>query len=160
MNKYLKEHLSKYPKMQIEDKIKLIMQGYLGNGHLINDYKKVLNRITNEYESLKNNSINYDLIEKISDNYSRVYLKPYFEKYHSFDLLIEKFIESSKEKKETILFLEELEKLKEFLNNEEKEFLEKYIKEGNYLISHSDIYRTEYHPHYLVINNKYLEGVE
>ena len=139
--------------MKIEDKIKLLMQGYLGNGHLVNDYNKVLKRITEEYEILKKNSINYDLIEKISDNYSRIYLKPYFDKYNSFDNLIKMFIDSSNEQKKEKEFLEELEILKKYLNNEELEFLEKYIERKNYLISHSDIYRKEYHPHYLVVHN-------
>ena len=30
---YLKEHINKYPNMQIEDKIKLIYQGSLGPNH-------------------------------------------------------------------------------------------------------------------------------
>ena len=34
---YLEQHLKKYPLMQIEDKIKLIMQSILGPSHLIND---------------------------------------------------------------------------------------------------------------------------
>lgn len=159
MNNYLEEHLLKYPKMQIEDKIKLLMQGYLGNGHLVNDYEIVLNRITKEYDELKNNSIKYDLIEKISDNYSRVYLKPYFDIYHSFEKLIELFIVSSKEEKNIDGFLLELNKLKTNLNNEEIIFLNKYMEDKNYLISHSNIYRNEYHPHYLVIHNKYIERI-
>ena len=42
---YLEEHLKKYPLMQIEDKIKLLMQATLGPAHLINDKEHVKKRI-------------------------------------------------------------------------------------------------------------------
>mgnify|MGYP003294146753 CR=1 FL=1 len=35
-------------------------------------------------------------------------------------------------------------------------FLDNYLCNKNYLISHSKIYRDEYNPHYLVIHKKYL----
>ena len=37
MNIFLKYHLNKYPKMQNQDKIKLIYQASLGPAHLVND---------------------------------------------------------------------------------------------------------------------------
>mgnify|MGYP005612871587 CR=1 FL=1 len=50
---YLEQHLKKYPLMQIEDKIKLIMQATLGPAHLINDKEKVKARIVEEYNQIK-----------------------------------------------------------------------------------------------------------
>ena len=52
---YLEQHLKKYPLMQIEDKIKLIMQSILGPSHLINDKEKVKTRIINEYNEIFRN---------------------------------------------------------------------------------------------------------
>ena len=37
--------------------------------------------LINEYNECKNNDQDYELIEQISDNYVRVYIKPYYEKY-------------------------------------------------------------------------------
>lgn len=159
MNKYLKIHILKYPKMQIEDKIKLLMQANLGNGHLVTDYEVILNRVSKEYIETKLLNVEYDLIEKISDKYSRIYLKPYYEKHHSFSDLVEIFIESSTKKTSKHKFLKELKKLKHNINNEEIIFLNKYLEEKNFLISHSDIYKNEYHPHYLVIHNKFIERI-
>lgn len=154
MNKYLTYHINKYPKMQIEDKIKLLMQGFLGPGHLVNDYQMVLTRVESELNQISISST--DIYEEISDTFVRVYLKPYYEKYHSFDKLINAFILSSKEEKDFNGFLKELENLKQTLNKDEVNFLNIYLKNKNYLISHSDIYRKLYNPHYLVISKKYI----
>ena len=75
---YLEEHLKKYPLMQIQDKIKLIMQATLGPAHLINDKEKVKARILAEYNQIKDLDYEYELIEHISDKFIRVYLKPYY----------------------------------------------------------------------------------
>lgn len=154
MNKYLEQHLIKYPHMQIEDKIKLLMQGHLGPGHLVNDYELVLKRVSNELHEIQEDD--NEMIEEISDNYVRVYLKPYYAKNHSFDKLVQMFIESSKEEKDYNSFFRELELLKQTLNDSEINYLDIYLESDNYLISHSKTYRDIYHPHYLVIHKKYI----
>lgn len=156
MNKYLEAHIKKYPKMQIEDKIKLLMQAYLGPGHLVNDYDIVLQRVSTEVENIINQEITTEMIEDISDIYVRVHLLPYYKKYKSFDKLIKAFVDSSNDTKNISQFLEELEELKKTLNDKDVLFLESYIKNKNYLISHSEIYRNTYNPHYLVVNKNYL----
>lgn len=155
MNKYLLNHLKKYPKMQVQDKIKLLMQAHLGCGHLVNDYEKVLKRTTDELNEINNS--NDDLIEEISDKYVRVYLKPYFDKYHSFENLIKAFIVSSKEEGNIDAFLKDLESLRYTLDYEDEAFLDEYLEKKEYLISHSKVYKDEYNPHYLVICKKYLQ---
>ena len=154
MNKYLNEHLNKYPLMQIEDKIKLIMQGNLGPGHLVNNYQMVLTRVSKELEELSNT--NQEMIEEISDSYVRIYLAPYYAKYHNFDNLINIFIKSSQEEKDYTNFFNDLKKLRNTLNEEDKKFLDMYLENKDYLISHSKTYRDIYNPHYLVIHKKYL----
>ena len=85
---YLEQHLKKYPLMQIDDKIKLLMQGTLGPAHLINDKEQVRNRIYAEYEQIKDIDYEYDLVEHISDKFVRIYLKPFYERFKTFDNLI------------------------------------------------------------------------
>lgn len=154
---YLKGHLEKYPLMQIEDILKLHLQGILGPAHLVNDYDKAYQRINNEYQSIKDLDYQYELIEEISDEYVRIYLKPYFELKNDFKKLVEAFILSSKEKQDIPLFIKEV---KSLMNEENKGFLTSYLESKNYLISHSEIYRSHYHPHYLVIHKKYLELIK
>ena len=152
---YLDEHLKKYPLMQIEDVLKLYLQGILGPGHNISSYENCLNRTIKEYESITNNQ--YDEIEEnISDEYVRIYLYPYFQKEKSFELLVKYFVLSSQDKGDVGLFISEVKKL---IKDENRDIVNQYLDSGNYLISHSDIYKQNYDPHYLVINRKYLRNI-
>ena len=150
---YLDEHIKRYPLMEINDKIKLIFQGILGPGHLIDDKKLVLSRIENEYLAIKNNSYHYELIEEISDDFVRVYLKPFYEKFGCFNSLIEAFYLSTKEPVDINVFIKEIESL---IDSHNIEYIMNYLNNGNWMISHSLIYKKNYHPHYLVIHKKYL----
>lgn len=153
---YLEQHIAKYPLMQIEDKIKLTMQAILGPAHLINDKEKVKKRIIEEYNSIKDIEYNYDLIEYISDKYVRIYLKPYYEKFQSFDNLVEVFYKSCDNVNDLYYLEKALISLKEVESEENKEYINQYFYSGDILISHSKIYKENYHPHYLVVNKKYL----
>ena len=153
---YLEDHLKKYPLMQIEDKIKLLMQASLGPAHLINDKEKVKKRIVQEYESIKDLDYNFDLIEYISDKYVRIYLKPYYERFQCFDNLIDAFYKSCDNVNDLYYFEKDLMKLKEVETEDNKVKIDDYFYSGDILISHSKIYKEAYHPHYLVINKKYL----
>ena len=62
---YIQSHLKKYPLMQIQDILKLLMQGMMGPTHLIQDVNKLKANLLNEYNQCKDNNINYDLIEEI-----------------------------------------------------------------------------------------------
>ena len=153
---YLEEHLEKYPLMQIEDKIKLLMQATLGPAHLINDKEQVRNRVYAEYEQIKDLEYQYELIEHISDKFVRVYLKPYYEMFNSFDALLEAFFKSCDNVSDLYYLEKALLKLRESESNENKHKIDEYFYSGDILISHSKIYKENYHPHYLVINKRYL----
>ena len=152
---YLEEHLKKYTLMQIEDVLKLYLQGILGPAHNVSSNENCLNRTIKDYKAITNNLYN-EIEEVISDEYVRIYLYPYFQKEHSFELLVKYFILSSQDKGDVNLFVSEIKKL---INNENKDFINQYLKSGNYLISHSDIYKENYDPHYLVINRKYTKNI-
>lgn len=152
----LEEHLKKYPLMQIEDKIKLLMQSIMGPGHLISDRKQVFERLTLEYEKTVDIDYNYDLVEDIGDDFVRIYIKPYFEANKSFDKLVEAFILSCNESNDLYFLEKELLHLMEKSTDVDKKKIDEYFCSGNILISHSEIYRNNYHPHYMVISKKYL----
>lgn len=154
--RYLEDHLQKYPLMQIEDKIKLVMQATLGPTHLINDKEKVKARILEEYNQIKTLDYKYDLVEHISDKFVRIYLKPYYEKFNSFDNLVEAFYKSCDNINDLYYLEKALLKLREVETNENKHAIDDYFYSGDILISHSKVYKENYHPHYLVINKKYL----
>ncbi len=153
---YLSEHLKKYPLMETTDIIKLHLQGLLGPGHLVLDRNRVLNNLKNEYEISKDINYSYDLIEKISDVYVRVYIVPYFNKFGNFDKLADAFVKSSQNKYDIEKYKEEIRKL---ITKENEKEIEEYLSLPSVLISHSSTYKENYFPHYLVINMEYLDEI-
>lgn len=151
---YLNIQKEKYPLMQLEDILKLHLQGILGPTHLIKDIDRLKNNLINEYNECKDNGITYDLIEEISDEYVRVYIKPYYEKYHSFDKLIDLYIKSCNVDYDINDYIKEIKKL---INKDNEILINEYLDNKNYVISHSSIYKENYKPHYLVIKSMYKE---
>lgn len=149
---YIQSHLKKYPLMQIQDILKLLMQGMMGPTHLIQDVNKLKDNLLNEYNQCKDNNINYDLIEEISDEYIRVYIKPYYIKYNNFDKLVDLFIKSCNLSYSLDEYKKEVIKL---INDDNKEFISQYLNGNSYVISHSLIYKENYQPHYLLISKKF-----
>lgn len=139
-------HLHKYPLIQKEDKIKLIYQSTLGPNHLGRNllYDNVKQRL--EKELLENNNKTDNIYEWISEEFLRINIHKLTNK--ELDYLINSFISSSK------LIPYSVDALKENLNN----FLTiEELNDYNYQpISHSNIYRNTYLPHYLLINKDYL----
>ena len=52
MIEIIREHIKKYPQMQVQDVAKLLYQSEFGGGHLIADANRSLERIKAEYEAL------------------------------------------------------------------------------------------------------------
>lgn len=152
----LKHFKNKYPLMEIQDIIKLYLQAYLGPAHLMPNKDRLRQNLLLEYEECKNLDYQYDLFEDIGDTYTRVYIKPYFEKTKSFDKLIEVFEKSIETNLDINSYKEEIRKL---INDDNKEFIENYLNSSSVLISHSSRYRESYFPHYLVIKRKYKNEV-
>lgn len=147
---------NKYPKMEIQDVIKLYLQGILGPAHLMPNKDKMKANLLKEYEECKDSSYPYDLFEDISEEYTRVYIKPYFEKMKSFDKLIEIFEKSIDIDLNIDAYKEQIRSL---INEDNKEFITRYLECDNILISHSHTYKENYFPHYLVIKRKYKKEV-
>ena len=91
MKVYLEEHLKKYTLMDIQDIIKLQLQAILGPAHLLPTKDKIKENFVKEYNEIKDLDYHYDLLEDVSEVYTRVYLKPYFELMGSFDKLVDVF---------------------------------------------------------------------
>lgn len=150
---YLKEHLKKYPLMDIQDIIKLHLQGILGSAHLLPSKDRIKQNFINEYNEIKDLDYHYDLLEEVSDTYTRVYLKPYFELMGSFDKLVDVFYYSIDKNLDVVGYKKVIESL---INEENKEFISRYLESDNVLISHSKIYKENYYPHYIVVKSMYI----
>lgn len=153
----LTEHLIRYPKMQLQDILKLHLQGILGPMHLGVDEETLRKNLTQEYQDAMQTAYEYEMIEELSDSYVRVYLKPYFDKFKTFDYLIHAFILSATPGNDEECKKNFIKEVKKLITDENKEKICKYIDSHKWSISHSDIYKSNYFPHYLVVNKKYIK---
>ena len=119
----------KYPLMDIQDIVKLYLQGILGPAHLMPAKDKMKFNLMHEYEECKNLNFEYNLFEDISEKYTRVYIKPYFDKVKSFDKLIEIF-EKSIENDLDIQGYKNI--IKSLITEENKDFINEYLNSDNY----------------------------
>ena len=150
---YLDYHKKKYPLMDIQDIIKLHLQGILGPAHLLPSKDRIKENFINEYNEIKDLDYPYDLLEEVSETYTRVYLKPYYELMGSFDKLVDVFYYSI----DNNLDIEGYKKvIKSLINEDNKEFISRYLDSNNVLISHSKRYKENYHPHYIVVKSMYI----
>lgn len=142
---FLKYHLKKYPKMTNQDIIKLIYQETLGPNHIISDQNRVLNYLQKELE--ENHNLFNNLYEYIGTNYVRMDIHKYYQYFNNIDTLFNLFLNSLSPNQDLNL-------LKDTLNN----FLTiDDLKDYNYLpVSHSDIYKSSYLPHYRIIKSSLL----
>ncbi len=160
MIRILKQHLKNYPKMQIQDVVKLIYQNEFGGGHLIADSKKSLKRIQEEYQSLSQDVLHtLPVAEDIGNGMCRIYLSA-LEQGISAEVMNQLFVQSAASKKGSIRQLEyKLDMLVQTVRKGELPFAEEevlaYIKEwkeqGYPAVSHSNIYRESYSPAYRVM---------
>ena len=90
-----------------------------------NNFDRLKKGLISEYESIKDSTYQYEMYEEISDDYIRVNLKPYYEKYHSFDGLIEGFKLSLNTNVDINHYIEEIKRL---INFQEKYFDIEVIK--------------------------------
>lgn len=142
---FLKYHLKKYPKMTNQDIIKLIYQETLGPNHIISDQNRVLNYLQKELE--ENHNLFNNLYEYLGTNYVRMDIHKYYQYFNNIDTLFNLFLNSLSPNQDLNL-------LKDTLNN----FLTiDDLKDYNYLpVSHSDIYKSSYLPHYRIIKSSLL----
>ena len=71
----IKKHLESYPKMEIQDVMKLLYQSEFGGGHLISNEEMSLKRIQEEYEHMNvEDMVCMSVIEPIGDKMCRIYL--------------------------------------------------------------------------------------
>ena len=101
----IKQHVSCYPDMQVQDVAKLLYQSEFGGGHLISDPEMSLKRIQEEFKAM-NVVTSSPEIEPIGDGMCRVYLSC-LDKGMKAEVLNDIFVASANRKKGTISGLEE-----------------------------------------------------
>ena len=161
--KILLFHFEKYPLMKPVDAVKLCYQSACGCGHLVKNEEFALSMLKNE---LENTTRDFDaqLFEPIGGGYVRIDLHKAKAVKIPEEKICEVFIKSanSGEKTELEPKIEILKKLsKEGITPfSEKELLEYLFGYSGEMVSHSEKYKTEYHPAYRVILEKLAEELQ
>lgn len=157
LERILREHAKRYPKMQPTDAVKLIYQNEFGGGHLIRDEEAVLNYLRREYASVEKDA-SVPLYEEIGSGIVRVNLAAVGEE--DLEQLGQDFIRSAAEHTGSpVSFLKKLDMLHQltaqgifaFGTNDLDAYLAEYKKAGYPAVSHSREYREAYAPAYRIV---------
>ena len=154
-------HYERYPKLQIEDILKYIYQSAFGPEHLISNRSAVENFIKHEFTEMDDTMC--QVIEELDGGYSRVSLDLISEGM-SIETLAKIFCLSARNEqcgKEKLI--NALEIARELVKNGKLPFsavefdqkVASWADSGYEALHHSEIFRSEYKPHYRVISSKY-----
>ncbi|MGN0159249.1 MAG: hypothetical protein ACI39W_08960 [Brotaphodocola sp.] len=161
MKEILLKYCTKYTKMQVQDAVKLLYQSEFGGGHMIDDPEKSLERI--HEEARKNAAVKEEYCEKIGDGTCRMNLSVLEDGLRP-ETLNQMFVWTANRKKGTVEGVEQklaellaLCEMKElpFEAEEVREYLAAYKAQGYPPVSHSEIYREQYHPSYRVVHEEF-----
>lgn len=164
LTKMLMDHITRYPKMQPQDAVKLIFQNEFGSAHMISDERASYLRLKEEIESVE--LINNEGIEDIGNGISRLYLSYVKKEEFPLDIVNKMFSRTAKEhtgnKDSFYKKLDLLEELYEkgetpFAQKELLDYLEGYKKEGCPVVSHSLKYKENYKPAYRIVDSRYIK---
>lgn len=164
-------HKKKYPLMQPQDFGKLAYQSEFGPRHLGIVYEQALSYVLKEWES---EDIIYDAweAEYIGNRYYRLHFWKDAAQYEKelftrlFVLTAEKAggsIEGLKERLNQVMECsisggeQKEDKVNENHVFELKAWIKEYEAAGHPVISHTDVFREAYHPHYRLIHKKYTD---
>ncbi len=199
-------HLARYPRMQVQDAVKLLYQSEFGGGHMIADSAESLKRLCEEWVSVRKSGgesrrLQGEALQKqitedtigpgqettgplIHQSPDRCMQKPSFEKIGDGlcrmnlsvldeglapETLNRMFVATAGRAAGTAGgFEEKLEMLRRccaqgetpFLLEELDRYLSEYRDRGYPAVSHSEIYRQNYHPAYRVVDEYYAEYLQ
>ena len=162
LERILRQHAKRYPKIQPTDAVKLIYQNEFGGGHLINDEAACMNYLRREYASVVKDSAAL-LYEEIGNDIVRVNLAAV--KAEDLERLGKAFIRSAAEHTGNPAgFLMKLEVLRRltgqgvfaFASEDLETWLAAYEAAGFPAVSHSLEYRAAYRPAYRIIKTAYI----
>lgn len=148
----------KYPLMSPADAVKLVFQSEFGTGHFLNSsFYAILNRLDEEFRLL--DSFEYPLFESLGDKFSRLNLSSWDNNLPRW-LIAKAFLAASGKQTDDRGFHSKLELLFDvdfpsFNANELKLYIAEYKNIFPSVLSHSQTYRSAYHPHYRVVGREF-----
>jgi len=172
MNKELRQillqHYNTYPKMQLQDMVKLIYQNEFAGGHFIDNESESLMRLKSEIGSIGNECSDNEvpLFEDIGNGLVRLYLNRIHELQIDAETINRFFINTSNTvcgsvesfvTKAGVLIKLCEEGLLPFSADEAERYMKILEEKGYPPVSHSEEYRKAYNPHYRVVRSEYMK---
>ena len=154
LERVLRLHAALYPRMQVQDVVKLLFQSEYGPGHLITDSRQSLQRLQEEYDQMNCREKN---IVPLGNGLVRVPLGELLPAQLE-DLNRALVLSAACVRGSMLQFQQRAQAAVQLLKQGEwpieAQTLERFLKTFDprrQLISHSEIYRQTYHPAYRVI---------
>ncbi len=158
MKEILRKHADQYPQMKIQDAVKLLFQSEFGPGHLIKDVELARKLLVEELIETKQRDPE---IVPVSEDLVRLHLGQMDESFA--DMILDAMVTTANEVQGSMdCFLAKLNELKEFnaLKADEIDaYLKEYLNGASLVVSHTDVYRTLYHPHYRILKKELAEKI-
>ena len=161
-----------YPKMQLQDMVKLIYQNEFAGGHMIPDENESLKRLKDELHSLKKQGANKTIsqaFESIGNGLCRIHLSALEGRNIELETVNKFFVNTANSVKGSVeAFEEKLHVLREcceegslpYSLQELEAYLKEYKNQGYPPVSHSDIYKALYSPAYRIVKEEYCRFFE
>lgn len=162
LERVLRFHAARYPKMESTDAVKLIYQNEFGGGHLIRNSQAVLSYLQSEYDRTAPDPF-VPAWEEIGNGILRINLAALPKSKLSW--LGEAFLRSAANHRGSMeRFLNKLDTLHQltaegvfsFDTAQLEAYLAEYKKAGYPAVSHSQAYRDAYRPAYRIILKEFL----
>jgi hypothetical protein len=153
----VRDHLSRYPALQLRDLYKLLHQAALGSEHAVSDREWVERWLTRELAEM-GDGITEPLIDPISidGEIVRIHLRPYLTAGHDPMMLLDAFIRTANQHPGDIRLLEQywqdVVMMDIFPVSEMDEFFRGWKDKGFPAVHHSAEYQRLYKPAYRVVS--------
>jgi len=168
VRKLLLEQYKRYPKMQIQDMVKLIFQSEFAGGHLIQSEEDSLRRLQAEFESLSFNEGHQSplLFEEIGNGLCRLNLRALKDSDINLRTVNRFFVCTANQAAGSIQSFEaELDIFRKccrdkelpYLPGEVEAYLLHYKNQGFPAVSHSASFRAHYQPAYRIVKSGHVK---
>ncbi|NLJ90531.1 MAG: hypothetical protein GX323_06470 [Clostridiales bacterium] len=165
------DHFNKYPKMEIQDIVKLIYQSEFAGGHLIANKDESLKFLEEELISISNNPVykSQPVFENIGGDIYRLNLVPAVRAGLSLSTINNLFVQTANSNKGTVSNFEKklgllIDLCKEgvlpFNRLEVDNYINSYKSQGYRAVSHTGTYRSNYYPAYRIISKEYIKYMD
>ena len=168
IKKSVERQLRDYPKSTLQDLYKSFFQDRFGPGHLVNDTSTAGNYLRYELNNSESFHERYYEPTGYESNYYRVNLSVLKENKISYQKYFDAFLRSVEKIDLDAIseWKEEWSEIESVINSmnldlenfeEDLEMIHSVLEQGKYAVHHSEIYNSEYQPHYRIIEKKIFE---